>query len=1498
MDQESLLRSFQLLIEAFPNLPHTQTNAANGRNKLAPSASSPSFAAQRPSFSHIRRLLSLPSVTDAQCEQLRQYLTHLLVLPEQQHSSTSPLPPHASPLLPSFPLTTHVIRLFRPLIATLLNELLRTDARMDSGPDADSSVDLQQRAVVLSHVTTLCPHVKGAVAGWLRRSPHGLFDSTSTAATSAASFPANFNASPSSLHLVYAAYRYLSVDFTLFQSLFRWSAVFPHLSSSCPLTRYYAARCVAAALRMNDVHQEKMMTAFGPLSTDSSQLPPAVIEQRQSEAMQAELAAVWQRATEGNELIELPPPAVGRLDVLLSAMGRPLSSQPSTAAAPFIPLSSTPTLLYSLCLFLTQPRPILLTGVPGSGKSHLVRHLHSLLSPSRHPLLTLHLSPSLDTKTLLGSYQSTDVPGEFRWEEGALTAAMRQGRWVLLEEVDRAGWEVVSGLRGLMERGEVEVRGETIRAAEGFRLFATRTGEGRRGAGWEMLSTFFNPVDVPAMTDADLLTLIQALYADIPAQHVQRVLSTYTWLTSSAEVQHVLGTRRLSTRDLFRWCRRLAVLFAAREGWNATGMNDEMMDRVLRSIVDVFLASISDTAQRIAALQHCSELWSIPSERIAHYDSHYKPHYELRDGSSLSIGAYTFAITATHHVRSRPFLPTRHALLLMEQLAGCITLNEPMLLVGDTGVGKTSILSHLAACLRVPLTVINLSQQSDTSDLLGGFKPYELSAAVLPLYRELVGEGGLVSLLLSGLSEKTSKENANFIGVLNECVQRKQWRRAVKGMKQAADNILKKVQRLQSTVKAATAGENKPSTPLLDDDLVERVDSFHAAVTRLDRQFAHLPSSASSASLPLFHFHEGALISALRLGHWVLLDEINLASADTLERLTSLLDSAQSSLALSERGDVSEVKRHPQFRLFAAMNPPDYGKKDLTAGIRNRLVELWVNDVHDKADLELITTGYLQHALRDAKAATPVTRIVDMYLRLKAEAKQQALLDGTGQPPHYSLRTYVRALSFTSQNAAHYSFNRALYEGFMMAFASPLSLDCKDRVSNELLKCCSLKSAKLKVSASSLPAGHLSIEEFHVPLGPLPLVDDSTAFIRTVSIGKRLKDIARVLVGGKHPILLQGPTSAGKTSLVTHLARVTGHRLVRINNHQHTDISEYLGSYVSNAAGALVYREGVLVEAVRKGWWIVLDELNLAPSEVLEALNRLLDDNRQLFLPETQETITAHERFQLFATQNPPGLYGGRKVLSKAFVNRFIVFHVDDLPTGELQEVIERRCALPATNAEKMIAVMHKLQQQRDSQSLFLGKGSLITVRDLFRWGERMKGAADNTLQTLAEQGYRLLGERLRSAEGQAVVRGAIEECMAKATVKIDTERMYSQQAVDAMVTKLTDGRSWSEVMEERGGEAAAMGLGRIAWTRSMRRMFILAAECVLHQEPLLLVGETGTGQHQRCARQHPPSSGLPRRHFLTPLFVLISGVLWSVAQARRAFARLVAHATSTHTST
>ena len=40
-----------------------------------------------------------------------------------------------------------------------------------------------------------------------------------------------------------------------------------------------------------------------------------------------------------------------------------------------------------------------------------------------------------------------------------------------------------------------------------------------------------------------------------------------------------------------------------------------------------------------------------------------------------------------------------------------------------------------------------------------------------------------------------------------------------------------------------------------------------------------------------------------------------------LERLAGIMESESSSIALMERGDIESVPRHPDFRIFAAMNP-------------------------------------------------------------------------------------------------------------------------------------------------------------------------------------------------------------------------------------------------------------------------------------------------------------------------------------------------------------------------------------------------------------------------------------------------------------------------------------------------------------------------------------------------------------------------------------------------
>ena len=288
---------------------------------------------------------------------------------------------------------------------------------------------------------------------------------------------------------------------------------------------------------------------------------------------------------------------------------------------------------------------------------------------------------------------------------------------------------------------------------------------------------------------------------------------------------------------------------------------------------------------------------------------------------------------------------------------------------------------------------------------------------------------------------------------------------------------------------------------------------------------------------------------------------------------------------------------------------------------------------------------------------------------------------------------------------------------------------------------------------------------------------------------------------------------------------------------------------------------------MRKGWWIVLDELNLAPSDVLEALNRLLDDNRELFVPELQETIAPHPHFALFATQNPPGVtYGGRKTLSKAFRNRFMEIHVGDIPDDELRIILNKRCAVAPSYAAKIVEVMRELQRRRRASRAFAGKDGFVTARDLFRWANRNADGYD----ALAADGFKTLGERLRSDEERDALKETLVTILKAKEEALDPARLYASAEEKSLTARLREAtalaletanaserESEKNPKSERVADAAraarraaqdASALSvAMAWTPAARRLFALVESCLEHKEPALLVGETGCGKTSVC---------------------------------------------------
>lgn len=68
-------------------------------------------------------------------------------------------------------------------------------------------------------------------------------------------------------------------------------------------------------------------------------------------------------------------------------------------------------------------------------------------------------------------------------------------------------------------------------------------------------------------------------------------------------------------------------------------------------------------------------------------------------------------------------------------------------------------------------------------------------------------------------------------------------------------------------------------------------------------------------------------------------------------------------------------------------------------------------------------------------------------------------------------------------------------------------------------------------------------------------------------------------------------------------------------------------------------------QAVMQGRWVIIEDINLAPTEVLAALIPLLE-NRKLMIPQRAETLEATDGFQamLTVTCAPKGIAAGAYV--------------------------------------------------------------------------------------------------------------------------------------------------------------------------------------------------------------------------------------------------------------
>jgi MoxR-like ATPase len=196
------------------------------------------------------------------------------------------------------------------------------------------------------------------------------------------------------------------------------------------------------------------------------------------------------------------------------------------------------------------------------------------------------------------------------------------------------------------------------------------------------------------------------------------------------------------------------------------------------------------------------------------------------------------------------------------------------------------------------------------------------------------------------------------------------------------------------------------------------------------------------------------------------------------------------------------------------------------------------------------------------------------------------------------------------------------------------------------------------------------------------------------------------------PVLLIGETGVGKTMSVRYLASLTNNGLRRVNLNGATTVDEFLGKLLINEQGTY-WVNGVLVDAMLAGDWILLDEINACLPEIAFSLHSLLDDDRMVVLMEYDGRIVRpHPDFRLFASMNPSeeGRYGGTKTLNEALLDRFpVVVRMNYLPEAEeIEAVISQSGNTDRDTIVRMVQVANDVRAAIHNEKVF---GSFSTRR-------------------------------------------------------------------------------------------------------------------------------------------------------------------------------------------
>ena len=217
------------------------------------------------------------------------------------------------------------------------------------------------------------------------------------------------------------------------------------------------------------------------------------------------------------------------------------------------------------------------------------------------------------------------------------------------------------------------------------------------------------------------------------------------------------------------------------------------------------------------------------------------------------------------------------------------------------------------------------------------------------------------------------------------------------------------------------------------------------------------------------------------------------------------------------------------------------------------------------------------------------------------------------------------------------------------------------------------------------------------------------------------------------PVFVTGLSGNGKTLMIEQVCAQLKRELYRVNITIETDEDDLMGGHTL-VNGNIVFREGPVIKAMRKGAVLLLDEVDLGSNKLM-CLQSVLEGKGYL-IKKTGEWVSPKEGFTILATANTKGQgsedgkFIGTQIMNEAMLERFAITMQQEYP--------------PVTTERKILEKEMALTGEVDKE--FTTK--LVDWADIIR-KTFYEGAIDDVITTRRlvhiVNAYKMFGDKLKS---------------------------------------------------------------------------------------------------------------------------------------------------------